>query len=361
MKKLSLHLPDGREYPIVIGAGVLDDAALWQAHVPHRQVCVVSNVVVAPLYLPRIREMLAGREVIEVILADGERHKRLESVASILDALVDARFNRDCVVIALGGGVVGDIAGFAAACYQRGVDFVQMPTTLLAQVDSSVGGKTGVNHPRGKNLIGAFHQPVAVLVDTQTLSTLPPREFSAGLAEVIKYGLINDAPFSAWLEANMDAILRQDDTVLGEMIAHCCQNKAAIVAADERESGQRALLNLGHTFGHALEALTDYRRFKHGEAVAIGMHMAVQLAKAQGLLADADVARVLALLQRAQLPVHIDAELDAQAVFTAMGLDKKVKAGRMRLIVPQAFGQCAVVDDVPQAQILAAIEAARAA
>ena len=359
MKTVTLQLPDGRQYPIVIAAGLLTDAALLQAQVPHRQVCIVSNSVVAPLYLSRVKAAFAGRDVVDVILADGEAHKRLDAVASILDALVDARFNRDCVVIALGGGVVGDIAGFAAACYQRGVDFVQMPTTVLAQVDSSVGGKTGVNHARGKNLIGAFHQPIAVLIDTDTLSTLPPREFSAGMAEVIKYGLINDASFFAWLEAHLLNIQQLEEEALAEMIAHCCQNKADIVAADERESGQRALLNLGHTFGHALETLTAYQRWKHGEAIAIGMHMAAKLAEMQGKLTATEVARMLALLQGAHLPVHLDGDLEANAVFTAMGLDKKVKAGKMRLIVPQAFAQCAVVDDVPAAQILAAIEATR--
>ena len=354
MQTLELQLPDGRSYPIVIGHDLYREQL--PAHVPHRQVCIVSNETVAPLYLDGVRQALPGRDIITVILKDGEAHKQMTAVQSILDALVDARFNRDAVIIALGGGVVGDIAGFAAACYQRGVDFVQLPTTLLAQVDSSVGGKTGVNHPRGKNLIGAFHQPRAVLIDTKTLETLPPREMSAGMAEVIKYSLINDAPFFAWLEEHLHNIMLFNHMCLAEVIAHCCANKAAIVAADERESGQRALLNLGHTFGHALEALTDYTYWKHGEAIAIGMHMAAQLAHRQGWLEESDIARIVALLQRAKLPVWVDYPLESQAIFTAMGLDKKVRDGKMRLILPKAFGQSAMVDDIGREAILTAID-----
>lgn len=357
MQTLDLQLPDGRHYPIVIGYGIY--AAQLPAHVPHKQVCIVSNETVAPLYLDSVAEALPGRSLIRVILQDGEAHKNMGAVETILDALVDARFNRDCAVIALGGGVVGDIAGFAAACYQRGVDFIQLPTTLLAQVDSSVGGKTGVNHPRGKNLIGAFHQPRAVLIDTQTLETLPQREMSAGMAEVIKYALINDAPFFAWLEEHLHNLMCINHMHLAETIARCCANKAVIVAADERESGQRALLNLGHTFGHALEALTGYRRWKHGEAIAIGMHMAAQLAHSRGWLDSAEVTRITALLERAQLPVSIDDGLSTDAIFAAMGLDKKVKDGKLRLIVPQAFGQSAVVDTLPAEAVRTAIDAVR--
>lgn len=354
MQTLNLQLPDGRGYPIVIGYDIYK-TALAQ-HVAHKQVCIVSNAAVAPLYLDDVKQALAGRDIIEVILDDGEAHKNMAAVERILDALIDARFNRDAVVVALGGGVVGDIAGFAAACYQRGVDFVQLPTTLLAQVDSSVGGKTGVNHPRGKNMIGAFHQPRAVLIDTKTLETLPPREMSAGMAEVIKYALINDAPFFDWLEAHLHNLMLFNHMHLAEVIARCCASKAAIVAADEREGGVRALLNLGHTFGHALEALTHYTHWKHGEAIAIGMHMAAKLAEMQGKLRAEEVARIVALLARAKLPVHVDYPLDSQAIYAAMGLDKKVRDGKMRLILPEAFGQSAIVDDVPQALIMQAID-----
>lgn len=354
METLNLNLPDGRHYPIVIGYDLY--RGQLPVHVPHKQVCIVSNETVAPLYLDEVKQALAGCDIIEVILEDGEAHKNMAAVERILDALIDARFNRDAVVVALGGGVVGDIAGFAAACYQRGVDFVQLPTTLLAQVDSSVGGKTGVNHPRGKNMIGAFHQPRAVLIDTKTLETLPPREMSAGMAEVIKYALINDAPFFEWLEEHLDSIMAFDHQRLAEVIARCCASKAAIVAADEREGGQRALLNLGHTFGHALETLTGYAHWKHGEAIAIGMHMAAKLAEIQGKLTASEIGRIVTLLQRAQLPVLVDYPLQSADIFAAMGLDKKVRQGKMRLIVPQAFGQSAIVDDVAPQAILQAIE-----
>ncbi|MDO4777065.1 MAG: 3-dehydroquinate synthase [Cardiobacteriaceae bacterium] len=353
METLDLRLPDGRGYPIVIDYGLYREQL--PVHVPHKQVCIVSNETVAPLYLDEVKQALAGRDIIEVILQDGEAYKNMAAVERILDALVAARFNRDAVVMALGGGVVGDIAGFAAACYQRGVDFVQLPTTLLAQVDSSVGGKTGVNHPRGKNMIGAFHQPRAVLIDSKTLETLPPREMSAGMAEVIKYALINDAPFFAWLEEHLDSIMAFDHKRLAEVIARCCANKAAIVAADERESGQRALLNLGHTFGHALETLTGYTYWKHGEAIAIGMHMAARLAEIRGRLSGDEVGRIVALMQRARLPVWVDYPLGSEEIYAAMGLDKKVRDGKMRLIVPEAFGQSVIVDDVPRDAILQAI------
>lgn len=357
METLHLQLPDGRAYPILIGYDLY--GAQLAAHVPHKQVCIVSNETVAPLYLDKVRQALGERDLISVILEDGEAHKKMPAVECILDALIDARFNRDAVILALGGGVVGDIAGFAAACYQRGIDFIQLPTTLLAQVDSSVGGKTGINHPRGKNMIGAFHQPRAVLIDTQTLETLPSREMSAGMAEVIKYALINDAPFFDWLDAHLDNLMRFNHADLATMIARCCANKAAIVAADERESGQRALLNLGHTFGHALEALTDYRHWKHGEAIAIGMHMAAQLAHSQGWLTADDITRITALMQRAKLPVWMDYPLESTTILQAMGLDKKVKDGKLRLILPQAFGQSAVVSGIAADNILAAIEAVK--
>ncbi|MFM1892207.1 MAG: 3-dehydroquinate synthase, partial [Pseudomonadota bacterium] len=255
-----------RAYPIYIGAGLCGDPELYRRHIPSRQVMVVTNETVGPLYLQRVREALAGFELGTVVLPDGEQYKNLEVLNRIFDELLRLRFDRRCTLLALGGGVVGDMTGFAAACYQRGVNFVQVPTTLLAQVDSSVGGKTGVNHPLGKNMIGAFHQPLCVIADTDTLSTLPERELSAGLAEVIKYGLISDPEFFAWLEANMDALRRRDPAALGYAIERSCADKAAVVAADEKEAGQRALLNLGHTFGHAIETGMGYGAWLHGEA-----------------------------------------------------------------------------------------------
>ncbi|MBV7435611.1 3-dehydroquinate synthase [Cardiobacteriaceae bacterium TAE3-ERU3] len=358
---LNVNLPVGqaRTYPIVIDAAILGDSSVVQQHIKAQQVCIVSNDTIAPLYLDTLKSALDGKTVIEVILKDGEQYKNLDAVSAILDALVDARFNRDAVIVALGGGVVGDISGYAAASYQRGIHCVQIPTTVLAQVDSSVGGKTGVNHPRGKNMIGAFHQPQAVLIDLDVLETLPPREYSAGLAEVIKYGLINDPDFFVWLEQNIDAIMAHDRATQIEMIAHCCQNKADVVAADERESGQRALLNLGHTFGHAIESLTHYQRYLHGEAVAIGMVMAAHLSRNLGYITDADIERIVALCQRANLPTVLDANLSNEAVYDAMLLDKKVAKGQLRLIVMQGFADCTIMG-ADKEHILAAIAAVNA-
>jgi len=339
-----------RSYPILIGAGLLAQADLLREHIAARDVLIVSNTTVAPLYLDTLAASLQPRRVVEVILPDGESHKTLASVARILDVLVANRFARDCAVVALGGGVVGDMAGFAAACYQRGVSYVQVPTTLLSQVDSSVGGKTGVNHPGGKNLIGAFHQPLAVLADTRTLTTLPPRELRAGLAEVIKYGLICDAAFFAWLEAHLDELLDGDPVALAHVIHRSCQIKAEIVGRDEREQGDRALLNLGHTFGHAVEAATEYKQWLHGEAIGAGLLMAVAMSRECGLLSSGDVARVHKLIERAGLPTRIEA-VSPESALEHMRIDKKVKGGRIRLILLRKIGETFITADYPEAAL----------
>ncbi len=336
-----------RSYPIVIGEGLLGQPDALAARLRGPQAVVVTNDVVGPLYLDAARRALGERLAAVHVLPDGEAHKHLDHIAAIIDTLVDAGANRDTTVIALGGGVVGDMAGFAAACYQRGVDFIQVPTTLLAQVDSSVGGKTGVNHPRGKNLIGAFHQPAFVLIDLATLETLPERELAAGLAEVIKYGLLGDAEFFAWLERNMDALRRRETDALQHAVRHCCEMKASIVAADEREAGKRALLNLGHTFGHAIESVTGYGAWLHGEAVAAGMLMA---ARASGL-DDAALERIRALIAAGGLPVA-PPPVGAARLRDAMQLDKKVQAGRLRLVLLRSIGEAYVTADF-SAQALA--------
>jgi 3-dehydroquinate synthase len=345
-----------RSYPIHIGTGLLSDRELIGAAVDAAQVLIVTNEVVAPLYLDTLTTSLEGRRVSSVVLPDGEQHKTLTTFARIIDRMVELRFHRDACLVALGGGVVGDIAGFAAACYQRGIPFVQVPTTLLAQVDSSVGGKTAVNHPQAKNMIGAFHQPVAVIADTDTLRTLPARELSAGLAEVIKYGLILDAPLFAWLESEVDALLALDGTALAHAVRESCRLKAAIVAEDEREHGRRALLNLGHTFGHALEAVTDFRRWLHGEAVAIGMHLAARTSAALGWLDERDCERIEALLARARLPVQANG-VDPDAVLARMSLDKKADRRGIRLVLLKGIGD-ATVTGSPDPALLRAVLAA---
>jgi 3-dehydroquinate synthase len=345
-----------RSYPILIGPGLIDDAAALAEAIAARDLLVVTNEVVAPLYLDRLVRSLDGRRVASVRLPDGEQHKTLETTGRIFDALVQGRMNRDACVVALGGGVVGDMAGFASACYQRGVDFVQVPTTLLAQVDSSVGGKTGVNHPGGKNLIGAFHQPRAVLSDTATLGTLPPRELRAGLAEVIKYGLVADAGFLDWLDASMAALLALDPAALAFAVRRCCEIKAAIVSEDEREHGRRALLNLGHTFGHAIEKAAGYGEWLHGEAVGVGMLLAADLSHRLGWIGLPEVDRVRDLLQRAGLPVVAPA-IGAPRAFDLMGMDKKVLAGRIRLVLLRRLGEGVVSGDYPPAELQATLAA----
>jgi 3-dehydroquinate synthase len=351
---LTLHVGVGaRGYPIHIGAGLLARTDLLAASVPGADVLLVTNEIVAPLYLQAACAGLGGKRVETLVLPDGEVHKTLEQFVAVLDVLVRGGFHRDCCIAALGGGVIGDLAGFAAACYQRGVAFVQLPTTLLAQVDSSVGGKTAVNHPAGKNLIGAFHQPVAVLADTDTLASLPQREFAAGLAEVIKYGLILDADFLAWLEEHMAALLARDTAALTTAIARSCRIKADIVAEDEREHGRRALLNLGHTFGHAIEALAGYGQWLHGEAVGAGMVMAAETSRRLGWLSDQAVARVARLVAAAGLPVAAPM-LDPQAMLRTMGMDKKVVAGRLRLVLLRSLGEAVVTAEVP-AEVLTGV------
>jgi 3-dehydroquinate synthase len=337
-----------RSYPILIGAGLLTQGDAWRSLIPGRDHLIVSNTTVAPLYLAALESSLGAQRSIEVLLPDGEQHKSFANVARVLDVLVTNRFGRDCTVIALGGGVVGDLAGFAAACYQRGVAFVQVPTTLLAQVDSAVGGKTAVNHPGGKNLIGAFHQPVAVLADTATLGTLPPRELRSGLAEVIKYGLICDAALFEWLEAHLDELLAARPEALSHVVRRSCELKAMIVARDEREEhGDRALLNLGHTFGHAIESATGYRKWLHGEAVAAGLVMAATMSHECGLMTLEELARVRSLIERAGLPTR-GSGVPPGAVLEHMRLDKKVLAGRMRLVLLRRIGNAFVTADYPE-------------
>jgi 3-dehydroquinate synthase len=326
-----------RSYPILIGAGLMGRPELFRAHLEARDVLIVSNTTVAPLYLDALAASLGGRRIVEVLLPDGEAHKTLANAARVLDVLVANRLGRDCAVLALGGGVVGDLAGFAAACYQRGVAFAQLPTTLLAQVDSAVGGKTGVNHVGGKNLIGAFHQPNLVVTDTATLVTLPDRELRAGIAEVIKYGLICDAPLFDWLEGHLDELLAREHAALAHVIRRSCEIKAAIVGRDEREQGERALLNLGHTFGHALESATGYRQWLHGEAVGAGLAMAAALSRESGLLKSADAGRIVRLIERAGLPTRVASVTPAVAL-EHMRIDKKVLGGRLRLVLLRGIG-----------------------
>jgi len=345
-----------RSYPIVIGSGLLGDPEQLLPYIRGRQVCVVTNETVAPLYLPRLLEGLSGFDKVDTVeLPDGEAFKTLDTVNRIFGLLLERRHNRSTTLIALGGGVVGDMTGFAAACYQRGVDFVQVPTTLLAQVDSSVGGKTGVNHPLGKNMIGAFYQPGVVLADMDTLKTLPGRELSAGIAEVIKYGLICDAPFFDWLESNMPRLLERDPQALAYAVERCCRDKAAVVAEDERESGRRAILNFGHTFGHAIEAVQGYGNWLHGEAVAAGMVMAAELSRLRGSIDAGLVARIRALLSAAQLPREAPEGMAVQQFLDAMAVDKKVLDGRLRLVLLGALGDARIVDDTPRELLVEAL------
>ena len=355
MQTLSVELGH-RAYRIHIGPGLLARADLVLPHLAQPRGIIVSNTTVAPLYLARFSDTLerAGIRIESVVLPDGEIHKNWETLNRIFDALLTQRAERRTTLIALGGGVIGDLAGFAAACYQRGMPFIQVPTTLLAQVDSSVGGKTGINHPQGKNMIGAFYQPQLVLADTDTLATLPDRELSAGLAEVIKYGLIRDLPFLEWLEANMEKLLARDTEALSYAIHRSCQNKAEVVAADERETGQRALLNLGHTFGHAIETGMGYGVWLHGEGVSAGTLLAADLSRRMGLLTQADVDRVSDLFVRAGLPVAAP-DLGYDAYMNLMGVDKKVEAGRIRFVLLRELGDAFVTGDYDEAALRATL------
>ncbi|HZF18044.1 MAG TPA: 3-dehydroquinate synthase [Steroidobacteraceae bacterium] len=353
MQELKIDL-GARSYPIVIGDGLLSRSDLFTRHVAGDAVAVVTNATIAPLYLKAVLAALSSKRVAEVILPDGEEFKTLATVERILDSLVAARMNRDGTVIALGGGVVGDMAGFAAACYQRGIALIQAPTTLLAQVDSSVGGKTGVNHPAGKNLIGAFHQPVAVIADTATLRTLPDRELRAGLAEVIKHGMLGDADFFAWLESHVEQLIARDAAALAHAIRRSCEIKARLVAADERESSVRAHLNLGHTFGHAIEAATAYAGWLHGEAVAAGLLMAGDMSRRLGWLPSTDFDRVQALLLRAGLARAAPA-IGAARALDYMRMDKKVRDDKIRLVLLRPLGTAVVAADYPPATLQAVL------
>jgi 3-dehydroquinate synthase len=357
MRTVNVALAD-RAYPIRIGTGLLAQADLLKPYLKTSRVALVSNEVVAPLHMAKLADALrnAGVTVTEIVLPDGEVHKDWNTLNLIFDGLLGARCERSTTVIALGGGVVGDMAGFAASCYQRGVPFIQVPTTLLAQVDSSVGGKTAINHPLGKNMIGAFYQPRLVLADTDTLQTLPDREIRAGLAEVIKYGLIRDLPFLEWLEANLEALLARDPAALIYAVERCCINKAEVVAIDETEQGERALLNLGHTFGHAIETGLGFGVWLHGEAVAAGAVMAAELSARLGMLTASDVQRVRRIHERAGLPVSGPA-LGADRYIELMRHDKKVTDGRLRLILLQGIGHGIIHDQAPLGEIEAAIQA----
>ena len=358
MYTVQVQLPD-RSYPIYIGKRLLERADLFTQHMPQKRAALITDDTVAPLYLDVVANALnaAGVNVTPVVLPTGEQHKDSQTLNTVFDALLAHHCERKTTLIALGGGVIGDLTGFAAASYLRGVPFIQVPTTLLAQVDSSVGGKTAINHPRGKNMIGAFYQPRAVLGDTGTLDTLPAREVAAGLAEVIKYGLIRDAAFFIWLEANIDALVARDPQALAYAIKRSCENKAEVVAADEREdTGVRALLNLGHTFGHAIENGLGYGTWLHGEAVAAGTVIAARLSAGMGLIQASDVARIVALFERAGLPVTAP-DLGFERYFELMGIDKKVEAGAIRFILLRGIGTAFITSEVPRAAVTAAISA----
>lgn len=357
METLNVAL-GARAYPIHIGRNVLARSDLLLPYLRQRKVAIVSNTTVAPLYVAELATALrdVGVEVIEIVLPDGEQYKDWQNLNTIFDVLLECRCERSTTLIALGGGVVGDMTGFAAACYQRGMPFIQVPTTLLAQVDSSVGGKTAVNHPRGKNMIGAFYQPKLVLIDTDTLNTLPDRELRAGLAEVIKYGLIRDLPLLEWIEANVERVLAREPEALAYVIHRSCQNKAEVVVADEHENGERALLNLGHTFGHAIETGMGYGEWLHGEAVAAGSMMAAELSCMLGWIKRPEVARIEKLFVRAGLPVAGPA-LGIERYIELMQHDKKVQDGKLRLVLLKQIGQAVVSDVATLDEIARAITA----
>ncbi len=344
MRTLQVELGE-RSYPIHIGPGLLKRAELIKPHIHGKTTVVVSNETVAPLYLEAVHELIDKDRNTDIILPDGEAYKTAETLGNIYTGMLEAHCDRKTTLLALGGGVVGDVAGFASASYQRGINFIQIPTTLLAMVDSSVGGKTGINHPLGKNMIGAFHQPQCVLIDTNTLNTLDDRQLSAGIAEVIKYGYINDPEFIDWLNQNMDKLLEREPEALAYAIYRSCQHKAEIVAADEKEAGQRALLNLGHTFGHAIETGMGYGKWLHGEAIAAGMVMAAELSREHGWIDDADVEAMRALIAKARLPVDPPAEISPQRFEKLMSIDKKVQDGVLHLVLMKAIGDSVVTSE----------------
>jgi 3-dehydroquinate synthase len=355
MEKIVVDLGE-RSYPISIGEGLLTQAALFKAAIKGKKVMIVSNETVAPLYLACCKKTLIDFEIDEIILPDGEKFKNLHTFEIILTALLSNKHARDTTIIALGGGVIGDMAGFAAACYQRGVPFIQVPTTVLSQVDSSVGGKTAVNHPLGKNMIGAFYQPQSVIIDIDCLKTLPAREFSAGMAEVIKYGILYDQDFFIWLEENVSAIKTLQPAAITYMIKRCCEIKAEIVSLDEKEGGIRALLNLGHTFGHAIEAEQGYGNWLHGEAVAAGMVLAAKTALNLGLIESAQIDKIILLIKYFDLPVNAPENMRYEQFFDHMQLDKKVLDGKLRLILPTSIGRCEIFDNVSETLLRGVIE-----
>mgnify|MGYP001217451016 CR=1 FL=1 len=350
MQTVNVNLGE-RSYPIIIGNGLLDNGKLLSPllapHLQKAKVVIISNDVVAPLYLEKVKPLFAAQSCAEIVLPDGEQHKNLDAVAHIYDRLMQGKYDRNTTLVALGGGVIGDITGFAAATYQRGINFIQLPTTLLAQVDSSVGGKTGVNHPLGKNMIGAFYQPSCVIADTEVLHSLPAREVKAGLAEVLKYGLISNPEFFYWLAENSEAILRLDQECLAELVRVCCEAKADIVAKDERESGIRALLNLGHTFGHAIETAAGYGTWLHGETVAMGMVMAADLSVRLGMLEQRSAGKIRAVLEENfGMPVIPPADITVDRYLDLMASDKKAELGKIRFILMKAIGDAVITGDV---------------
>jgi len=355
MTQLTVDLGE-RSYPIYIGNNLLGNTDLLPSHIPGNSALIVSNETVAPLYLEQVQAMLPGIRHQSVILPDGEKYKNLQVLNQVYDALLANHLDRNTTIIALGGGVVGDMAGFAAASYQRGVHLIQIPTTLLSQVDSSVGGKTGVNHALGKNMIGAFYQPRAVIADTSTLNTLPDRELSAGIAEIIKYGLIDDEAFFNWLQQNMPALLAKDTTALSYAIEISCRAKAEIVAADERESGKRALLNLGHTFGHAIENGLGYGEWLHGEAIAAGMCMAAEMSCRKQWLSRDDNHAIIQLIKQARLPATPPDSIKTDTFLSLMSVDKKVLDGVMRLVLMRGIGCSQVTSDYTQDELVQAID-----
>ena len=356
MQELQVALGE-RSYPIYVGDGLLSNKQLIRSHISGRQVLVVTNDTIAPLYLERVMAALTDFQVEQVILPDGEQYKNMDTLNQIFDRLLSAKHNRTTTLVALGGGVIGDMTGFAAACYQRGVRFIQVPTTLLAQVDSSVGGKTGVNHALGKNMIGAFHQPAAVIIDTATLATLPPRELRAGFAEVIKYGLICDPDFFEWLEQNYQKVLSLDEESLKYVILRSCANKAEVVAEDEREAGLRAILNLGHTFGHAIETFQKYGNWLHGEAVAAGMVMAADLSMRLGWIDKEQAQRAKALIETAGLPIRPPQEMSGETFLSLMAVDKKVMDGQLRLVLLKRIGGAVVTGEFERDPLTATLNA----
>lgn len=350
-KQIQVDLGE-RSYPIYIGQSLMSDGETLSRYLLKKRILIVTNETVAPLYLKQIQDTMASfGEVTSVILPDGEQFKDLTHLDSIFTALLQRNYGRDSVLVALGGGVIGDMTGFAAACYQRGVDFIQIPTTLLSQVDSSVGGKTAVNHPLGKNMIGAFYQPQIVIIDTECLQTLPAREFAAGMAEVIKYGIMWDADFFQWLENNVQALKSLDTQALVYAISRCCEIKADVVSQDETEQGVRALLNLGHTFGHAIEAEMGYGNWLHGEAVAAGTVLAAQTAKSMGLIDESIVRRIVQLFHAFDLPVTAPESMDFDSFIKHMRRDKKVLGGQIRLVLPTAIGRADVFSQVPESTL----------